>query len=213
MVLPLPPVTRTGHELDAWLKRTELLQPGARVIARRHGVLGEINRMPEGSMPVFDVGDAAVLKLFAAPHRRWYEAERAFLRVPREPLSTDMLRLGCLSKSTASVGGANVRGLRRGGAFLLAIVLFVAAPMMSVASAASEPITVGEWMSAIFGTWSKKVDPAQKGLGVAGPLVPPPQLQSSSEPAPPKAPPATAGVPRQWLDRRTVRRKPVRRLR
>jgi hygromycin-B 7''-O-kinase len=61
------------------LTRTDLLLPGARVIAERHGASGTINRIPEGSMPVFAVGDGAILKLFAAPHRRWYEAEHAFL--------------------------------------------------------------------------------------------------------------------------------------
>lgn len=77
----LPPVPReaTRDQIDAWLTRTELLLPGARAIAERHGARGELRRIPEGSMPVFAVGTTAILKLFAAPHRRWYEAERAFL--------------------------------------------------------------------------------------------------------------------------------------
>jgi hygromycin-B 7''-O-kinase len=78
-VLPPVPAHSTKAELDVWLTRTEQLLAGVHVIARRHGVRGAISRIPEGSMPVFAVGDAAVLKLFAAPHHRWYVAERAFL--------------------------------------------------------------------------------------------------------------------------------------
>jgi len=78
-VLPAIPVNAAGDELDAWLARTDQLLSGVRVIADRHAAGGAIRRIPEGSMPVFAIGDAAVVKLFAAPHRRWYEAERAFL--------------------------------------------------------------------------------------------------------------------------------------
>jgi hypothetical protein len=107
----------------------------------------------------------------------------------------------------------SVRRVRRGGALVLAIVLFVAAPMMSVASAAAEPLTIGEWLSVTFGSLSAKVDPAQKGVGIAAPPAPPPQLQSTSEPAPPKAPAASTAVPRLWVQRQTVRRKRRRRAR
>jgi len=106
-----------------------------------------------------------------------------------------------------------VRPIRRGGAFILAIILFVAAPMMSVASAASEPLTVGEWLSVTFGSLSQKVDPTQKGVGAVAPPAPPPQLQSTSEPAPPKAPAASTAVPRLWIQRQTVRRRRRRRAR
>jgi len=78
-VLPAVPTNTAGRELDVWLAQTDQLLSGVRVIAERHGARGPLRRMPEGSMPVFAIGDDAVLKLFAAPHRRWYEAERAFL--------------------------------------------------------------------------------------------------------------------------------------
>ena len=106
-----------------------------------------------------------------------------------------------------------VRGVRRGGALLLALILFVAAPMMSVASAAAEPMTVGEWLSVTFGSLSQKVDPTQKGVGVAAPPAPPPQLQATSEPAAPKTPAASTAVPRLWVQRQTVRGKRRRRRR
>jgi hypothetical protein len=107
-----------------------------------------------------------------------------------------------------------VHRVRRGGALVLAIVLFLAAPMMSVASAAAEPLTIGEWLSVTFGSLSQKVDPAQKGVGVAAPQPPPPQLQASSEPAPPKTPAAAStAVPRLWVQRQTIRRKRRRRAR
>jgi len=107
----------------------------------------------------------------------------------------------------------SVRRVRRGGALLLALILFVAAPMMSVASAAAEPMTVGEWLSVTFGSLSQKQDPAQKGVAVAAPQPPPPQLQASSEPAPPKTPAASTAVPRLWVQRQTIRRKRRRRAR
>jgi hygromycin-B 7''-O-kinase len=78
-VLPPVPAQYTREQLEAWLSRTELLLPGVRVIAERNALHGEIRRIPEGSMAVFAIGETAVLKLFAAPHRPWYESERAFL--------------------------------------------------------------------------------------------------------------------------------------
>jgi hypothetical protein len=93
----------------------------------------------------------------------------------------------------------------------MALILFVAAPMMAVSSAAAEPLTLGQWMSAIFSTWSKKVDTAQQGIAAAAPPAPLPQLQASSEPAAPKAPPATSAVPRFWIQRDGARKKVRRR--
>jgi hygromycin-B 7''-O-kinase len=54
------------------------LAGAARALAGRLGVRGELSPAGDGSMPVF-LADDAVLKLFAAPFRRWYDAEKAFL--------------------------------------------------------------------------------------------------------------------------------------
>jgi hypothetical protein len=102
---------------------------------------------------------------------------------------------------------------RRSGALIMAVFLFIATPLMAVASAAAEPRTPGEWMSSLFGTWSREVDPTQKGLSAVVPHIPPQQLQSTSEPAPPKAPPSRAEPPRLWLPKPSLRRKPTRRFR
>jgi hygromycin-B 7''-O-kinase len=53
--------------------------PGVRALAARHGVDGEPVRIPDGSMPVFSVGDGAIFKLFPAPYLAWYTTERAML--------------------------------------------------------------------------------------------------------------------------------------
>jgi hypothetical protein len=87
---------------------------------------------------------------------------------------------------------------RRGGTLLAAIVLFVAAPMMAAARAAAQPISLGEWMSAIFASAHRKIDPSEKGLVAGPPPAPPPLVQSTSEPAPPRAPAAEMPVPRLW---------------
>jgi hypothetical protein len=93
----------------------------------------------------------------------------------------------------------------RAGALLAAIALFVATPMMAVASAASEPVSLGDWMNAIFGA-HRPIDPAQKGIGGTPPPAPIPQVQTSSEPAPPQ-PLASAPVPRLWIRRDSSRRR------
>jgi hypothetical protein len=103
------------------------------------------------------------------------------------------------------------RRVRRAGSLLLAICMVLAAPMMSVASAASEPISLGEWMAAIFGGANREVDPSQKGLGVAPPPLPTPQLQTASEPASPKEPGTPSQVPRFWIRREPVRHRRRRR--
>jgi hypothetical protein len=103
--------------------------------------------------------------------------------------------------------------VRRARAFGLALLLFLAAPLMTVARAASVPFTPGERMSATFSTWSKKVDPEQRGVAIAATPLPPPHLQASNEPAPPKAPPAAGTVLRLWTDRQGARKKTVRRPR
>jgi hypothetical protein len=95
----------------------------------------------------------------------------------------------------------------RAAAVVAALALFLAAPLMSVASAAAQPISLGEWMSAIFATVDRKIDPSEKGIAFAPPPVPTQQVQASSEPAPAR-PQATPPVPRLW-----IRREPVRRVR
>ena len=105
---------------------------------------------------------------------------------------------------------ASVRRVRALG---LALLLFVAAPLMTVARAASVPFTPGERMSATFSTWSKKVDPEQRGLAIGALPLPPPQFQVSSEPAPPKMPPTAPTALRLWIDRQGGRRRTTRRLR
>jgi hypothetical protein len=102
--------------------------------------------------------------------------------------------------------GRHTIGLR-GGALLVALALFLASPFLAVASAAAEPISLGEWMSAIFATADRKVDPSQQGIGGTAPPPPAPVVQSSGEPAPPQQPLASAEVVRLWVRRDGSRRR------
>jgi hypothetical protein len=94
---------------------------------------------------------------------------------------------------------------------VFAICLFLGAPMMAVASAAAHPVSLGDWMRTIFASASRKIDPAQKGVGVAPPPIPAQQLQPSSEPAAPKQPATSMEGPRFWVDRESVRKRRSRR--
>jgi hypothetical protein len=86
-------------------------------------------------------------------------------------------------------------------ALVLAVALFLASPIAAVESAAAQPVTLGDWLRMTFVTMGCKTDPSEKGLGVAPPPAPPPALQTSSEPAPPKDPATTVQVPRFWFRR------------
>jgi hygromycin-B 7''-O-kinase len=59
----LPPV----HSAEAFaaIRRDEAqLRPGVAAIAARHGVVGEVVRFADGSLPVYALGAAHVLKLY-----------------------------------------------------------------------------------------------------------------------------------------------------
>jgi hypothetical protein len=96
---------------------------------------------------------------------------------------------------------------------LVAVAFFLALPMTVISAAEAEPVTVGDWMRTIFATPGRKIDTGQKGIAVASPPAPPPTVQTSSEPAPPKEPVARTQVPRFFLPRETDRKQRWRRLR
>ena len=62
-------------------------------IARRHGLRGEARRYPDGTQPVFAVGDAHVVKLFPPAARRNFDNERDALALlgGRLPVATPAL--------------------------------------------------------------------------------------------------------------------------
>ena len=100
------------------------------------------------------------------------------------------------------------RGLgRRIGAVALALALFVASPLMAVAHAAAQPITAGDWMRAIFVAPDRKIDTMHQGVTAATTPMPPQELQSTNEPAPPKPAVTGADGPRLWVRRRAVRKR------
>jgi hypothetical protein len=100
------------------------------------------------------------------------------------------------------------------GAMAMVAILLLALPTITTAGALAEPITAGDWMRILFDAPDRKMDPSQKGVAVAAPPIPPPQIQTSSEPAPPKEPVSQTQTPRLWFrgDRsRTGRRRRRRR--
>ena len=99
--------------------------------------------------------------------------------------------------------------LRLVTAVLMMIALLWALPITATARGEAVPMTVGEWKRIIYVAPERKVDPSQKGVAVTAPPVPPPVVQASSEPAPPKEPVVRAQIPRLWFagGRQTVRRR------
>jgi hypothetical protein len=103
--------------------------------------------------------------------------------------------------------GSARRRSRRLGALLLAIIFFVALPITVTTAAEAQPVTLGDWMRAIFLAPDRKFDPSQKGMALPPRPVAEPLVQTSSEPAPPKEPVAQTQVPRFWVPPRSTRRK------
>jgi hypothetical protein len=91
---------------------------------------------------------------------------------------------------------------RRIGAVALAVALFLASPLIAVAHAAAQPVTAGDRMRAVFVAPDRKIDTMHQAVSTATTPIPPQELQSTSEPAPPKQAVTSADGPRLWVRRR-----------
>ena len=58
---------------------------------------------------------------------------------------------------------------------------------------------MGEWMRILFVTPDRELDPTQRGMAIAPPPMPAPQIQTSSEPSPSQEPVNRAQSPRLWF--------------
>jgi hypothetical protein len=97
------------------------------------------------------------------------------------------------------------RGLR--GRALLAIATVLLALPIAATAGAAEPVTIGEWMRAIFVTPDREIDTSQEGVAAAPAPLPAPTAQASTQPTPPRAPVARADVAPFGLPRDSARRK------
>jgi hypothetical protein len=78
--------------------------------------------------------------------------------------------------------------------------LMLALPTITTAGLDAQPLTMGEWMRILFVTPDRELDASQKGVAIAPPPLPAPQVQTSSDPAPPKEPVNRAAQsPRLWF--------------
>ncbi|MEU6669105.1 aminoglycoside phosphotransferase family protein [Streptomyces sp. NPDC046727] len=70
------PAVHTDEERDAVVLDETVMRPGAEDLCKRLGLAGvPLTRFPDGSQPVYAVGDAHVLKLFPGPAARHGVAE------------------------------------------------------------------------------------------------------------------------------------------
>ena len=90
------------------------------------------------------------------------------------------------------------RAARRSVALLALATFFAALPAGALAHAA-EPVTLADWLRAIFVTPDRKIDRTAPAVAVATPPPPPLVLQTSSQQVPPKAPVIRDRIPEAWL--------------
>ena len=96
---------------------------------------------------------------------------------------------------------------RRVAASLMALLLFLAMPITVTVAAEAQPVTLAQWMRAIFVTVDRQVDPTEKALALTPPPPPVPIVDPTSEPAPPRTPALQPEVPRFWLRRERGRKR------
>jgi hygromycin-B 7''-O-kinase len=90
----LLPAVRTLEQFEAVRRDDARLRPGVTAICDRLGLRGlDLVRFPDGSMPVYAVGDQHVLKLYPSVYRREGEVEHRVLQAVEGRLPTPTPRV------------------------------------------------------------------------------------------------------------------------